>query len=155
MPYVENYTEFKKRMDCPCLTVGNRTYFENGATSDGGGWWKDPPTDKWERLRLQSVYYRERFRRAETDLQQAKQGALDQLGVIHRYRDSSLPMPGAEDIEIFKKMRLEVEEAESDLNAIKSQLSRSPQEKQRQARLEREQATVDRADELINLINEI
>src|SRR5690348_3110220 len=64
MPYIENFSEFKDRMACTCVTTARGYLFEIGGFSNGQQH-EDPPDDAEARLRLQIEYQEFRLQHEE------------------------------------------------------------------------------------------
>ena len=129
MPFVESFEEFKKRQAVKSVWIRDRNlyFFANGATSNGMDDHRDPPADKWDRLRKRRVYFEFQLKQRQQDYNQFRERTLMQLEWARRC-GPGVPCPGEVDKATLQQLHKLVEIAEGSLQRIETQLASAPAE---------------------------
>lgn len=139
MPYIEDFEEFKKRMNCPYVASRKRYLFENGGQSNGGlGQHTDPPDDPQSLLTLQIEYLAVRLEQEETKFNDCKGYIMEQA----RFHSLGAGPPPAEDafsdLARFKKnvftYRDQLAAKQEELSALLGPDHQSPRERKDEQR---------------------
>lgn len=90
MPFVENFHEFRERMNCPFVEARGRFMFANGGLSNRFTH-SDPPTDPTELLGRKREFARVQLEAAEKEFANTKRAFGEQASLAARYPN----LPGA------------------------------------------------------------
>ena len=158
---IELFNEFCKRMDCEHIKIqrggdqprlrdlNNDTVyiFESGAVSDGKHEHHEPPTDKWELLRLRERYWRTQLDREIEAFTKFKTAAIDGVILARTYANQSANSSAADELRAGKER---VEALRAALQPVLDELEQSPEaiqkRKNEQAARER-RAAIDKIEQ--------
>ena len=151
MPYIEDFSEFRSRMDCECYLVRGVHVFANGGQSNGNTH-ADPPTDPHELLELRVQFLKAKLSGEEKKFNNCKSYITSQAE-CHSYNAGPPPEEEAfAELECLRQsvlsLREELEEKRAELRARRGPNPMERYEAQRTANRVRARDAVRRASEI-------